>query len=204
MRRGASWTADHHLQLTVAAVAGSVLVVLAAELSWLAGRPDGGCPVERPAGIQRSGVVAVVGKARTPAMASVAGRCPACGVHHPVPSSGVRRSSPPVSTRPVSSPSGCPAVRCPPVRWSAGGCPPPSVRTRPSHPTSGGGVVDQVGAAGNLHHRNGSSPGGRHAVERLGQRPSRPGRGRGCRGRALVSGGRWRTRAGLGAGGGRA
>ena len=121
-------------------------------------------------GIQRSGVVAVVGKARTPAMASVAGRCPACGVHHPVPSSGVRRSSPPVSGRLASSASGvqpvrcppvrCPPVRCPPVRWSAGGCPPPSVRTRPSHPTSDGGVVDQVGAAGNPHHRNGSSPGG--------------------------------------------
>jgi hypothetical protein len=133
---------------------------------------------------------------------------------NPVPSSGVRRSSRPVSGRLASSvssvqpvrcpavwcpavwcpavrcpPVWCPAVRCPPVRWSAGCCPPPSVRTRPSHPTSGGGVVDQVGAAGNLHHRNGRGPGGRHAVEWLGRRPSRPGRGRRCRGRALVSGG---------------
>jgi hypothetical protein len=82
----------------------------------------------------------------------------------------VRRSSRPVSGRLVSSPSGvhpsgvqcvqCPAVWCPPVRRPAGCCPPPSVRTRPSRPTSGGGVGDQAGAVGNLHHRNGSSPGG--------------------------------------------
>jgi hypothetical protein len=124
VRRGASWTADHQLQLTGAAVAGSVLVVLAAELSWLVGRPDGGCPVERPAGIQRSGVVAVVGKARTPAMASVAGPRPACGVHHPVPSSGVRRTSRPVSGRLMSSVSSVQPVRCPAVRCPAFWCPP--------------------------------------------------------------------------------
>ena len=44
-------------------------------------RPDGVCPAEPPAGIQRSGIVAVVDTARTPAMAAVAGRCPTCGVH---------------------------------------------------------------------------------------------------------------------------
>jgi hypothetical protein len=65
-----------------------------------------------------------------------------------------------LSGRPASSPVWCPA--CPvsgrPVvsrLLSA-----PSVRTRPSHPTSGGGVGDQVAAAGTRHHSNGSSPGG--------------------------------------------
>jgi hypothetical protein len=198
VRPGASWTADHHLQLTVAAVAGPVLVVLVAQLSWLVGRPDGGCPAQRPAGIQRSGVVAVVGKARTPATASVAGPRPPCGVHSAVPPSC------PAVQRPA--PSGvqrvrCPPVRCPPVRWSAGLLSAPSVRTPPSHPTSGGGVGDQVGAAGNLHHRNGSRS--RWAVTPWsGSVDGRAGPDAGdAAGVARWSVGRWRTRAGLGEGG---
>jgi hypothetical protein len=158
VRRGASWT--YHLQLTVAVVA----------------RPDGVCPAERPADIQRSGIVALVDPARTPATASVAGRCPASGVPHPVSSSGIRRSS-----RPVSSPSGvrspgfvvqvsggpvacgppvrCPALWCPPGQRPAGWCPPvgPDVSVS-SH--TGRWRWAQVGAAGTRHHGNGSSPGG--------------------------------------------
>jgi hypothetical protein len=166
MRRGASWTADHHLQLTVAAVAGSVLVVLAAELSWLAGRPDGGCPVERPAGIQRSGVVAVVGKARTPSMASVAGPRPACGVHPPgsvvrgpavQPSSVHPSGVHPSGVHPSSvHPSSVHPSSVHPSSVHPSGGQPAAVRTRPSHPTSGGGVVDQVGAAGNPSPQDGS------------------------------------------------
>jgi hypothetical protein len=69
-------------------------------------------------------------------------------------------SSRPVSGRLVSSASSVQPVRCPPVRRPAGCCPPPSVRTRPSRPTSGGGGGDQVEAAGNRRHKNGSSSGG--------------------------------------------
>jgi hypothetical protein len=97
----------------------------------------------------------------------------------------VQRPARPVSGRPVATP---------PV--SSRLLSAPSVRTRPSRPTSGGGGGNQVAAAGNLHHRmagnlhhrNGRVPVSCHAVERLGRRPSRPGRGRRCRGRALVSG----------------
>jgi hypothetical protein len=109
----------------------------------------------------------MVGKARTPATASVAGPRPPCGVHSAVPPScpavqrpapsGVQRvRCPPVRCPPVR----CPPVWCPPVQRPAGCCPPRSVRTRPSRPTLGGGVGDQVAAAGSRHHRNGSSPGG--------------------------------------------
>jgi hypothetical protein len=79
-----------------------------------------------------------------------------------------------------------PPVRCPPVRWSAGCCPPPSVRTRPSRPTSGGGVGDQAGAAGNRHHRVGSrslwAP-----RRRAARSTAEQAWGRRCRGRALSS-----------------
>jgi hypothetical protein len=159
---------------------------------------DGGCPAERPAGIQRSGVIAMVGKARTPATASVAGRRPPCGVHSAVPSSG--SGVQPSGVRP----SGVQCVRCPPVqcparpvstvRRPAGCCPPPSVRTRPSRPTAGGGG-DQLEAArqpspqerveprwaatswsGSMHGRAGPDVGDVAEVARR-------------------SGGRWRTRA---------
>jgi hypothetical protein len=102
-------------------------------------------------------------------MTSVAGRCPPCGVH---PSGVVVRGSAvqPSGVRPSGvqpsgvQPSGVQHVQCParPVSSRlvstrpAGCCPPPSVRTRPSPPTPGGGVGDQVGAVGNLYHRNGS------------------------------------------------
>jgi hypothetical protein len=101
-------------------------------------------------------------------MASVAGPRPACVSTYPVPCPGPSSGSgcPAVrcAARPVSghlgssSGSGCPAIWCPPVQrpavWCppiqrpALWCPPSSVRTRPSPPTSGGGVGDQMGAAG--------------------------------------------------------
>jgi hypothetical protein len=186
VRRGAIWTADHHLQLTVAAVAGSVLVVLVAELSWLVGRPDGGCPAQRPAGIQRSGVVAVVGKARTPATASVAGPRPPCGVHSAVPPScpAVQRPAPIwCPACPVSSPSGVgpsgvhpsggqpAAVR--PVRPDA------SVSSHLGRWRSGPGR----GGEATVTTGTGRGPCGCRAVGRLGRQPSRPGGVRRCRGR---------------------
>jgi hypothetical protein len=94
-------------------------------------------------------------------MASVAGRCPACGVDPSGSPSGIRRSSRPVSSRPVSSPSGVQPVQCL-VTWGRPGVrrsgrrvstrpastrlvssrlvSAPSVRTRPSPPIPGGGV----------------------------------------------------------------
>jgi hypothetical protein len=187
VRRGASWTAAWHLQLTVAAVSGPVLVVLATARSWFVGRPDGGCPAERPAGTQRSGVVA----GPRPGCPPIRFRRPGPAVQ---PSSvqppGVQRVWCPA--RPVSSASGvqpvwCPAVRCPAgccpaVRCPAGCCPPRSVRTRPSRPTPGGGG-DQVEAVGNRHHRNGSSPAGLPRLGAARWTAEQAGRGRGCRGR---------------------
>jgi hypothetical protein len=105
VRRGASWTA-WHLQLTVAAVTGPVLVVLAAARSWLVARQT----------------------------------------------AAARRSVQPAAV-------------------------PPSFRTRPSRPIAGGGVGNQVAAAGNLHHSNGRVPAGCHRVQRLGRRPSSPNAG---------------------------
>jgi hypothetical protein len=136
----------------------------------VAGRPDGGCPVERPAGIQRSGVGAALGKARMPAIALVAGPRPPCGVHAAVASSG--------SGRLVSSASGvqpvrCPAVpgsspgtwrpdgRCPPVRCPAGWCPPRlsgRVRLLPSQAVALG---TRPVRRGTLPTATGRSPGGR-------------------------------------------
>jgi hypothetical protein len=129
-----------------------------------------------------------------PAIASVAGPRPACGVHHPVPSSGIRLSSPsgvrsagvvvrdpavqpsgvhPSSVHPSSvQPSGVRPVR-PDMsvwthtrrwRWGPGRC---------------GGATCTTGM--------GRGPVGCRVLERLGRRPRRPGRGRRCRGRASVS-----------------
>jgi hypothetical protein len=182
----------------------------AAELSWLVGRPDGGCPAERPAGIQRSGVVAVVGHARMPAMASVAGPRPPCGVHSAVPSSG---SGGPVSGRPVSSASSVQPVHVRPSGVHPSGVRPSgvhpsgvqpaavrprSVRTRPARPTPGGGGTRSRRRA-TVTTGAGRVPVGCRVVERLDRRPSRPGRGRGCRGR-VDQWGRSRTRARWGAG----
>jgi hypothetical protein len=132
VRQGASWTAAAHLQLTAAAVVRPVLVVLVLSCPGLLPAQTVPARAERPAGIQRSGVVAVIDTARTPAMASVAGPRPACGVHpircrRPGSSGGRLVSSCPVSGhlghRPGIRRSGRPlsTVRCPPsgVRPSA-------------------------------------------------------------------------------------
>jgi hypothetical protein len=105
---------------------------------------------------------------------------------------GVRRSGHLLSSRPVSG-LWCPAVRCP-----AGWC--PCRRSGPSvssHP--GRWRWAQVGAAGIRHHGNGSGPGGlprrcaaRSTAEGAGTRAVLPGSRVGQRGLG------WRTRAGLG------
>jgi hypothetical protein len=81
-------------------------------------------------------------------------------------------------------PSGVQPVRCPtrPVS-SPSGVRPPSVRTRPSPPTYGGGVRDQVEAARSVTTGTGRGPCGCRAVGRLGRQLRRPGGGRCCRGR---------------------
>jgi hypothetical protein len=104
VRRGASWTAAYHLQLTVAAVARPVrssvgaLGVLAAERSWLllaqTTLPGGASSRYRAVGRRRT-----VDPASRHATASVA---------------GVRMRCPPIRVRRPGS--GCPAVRCP-VTW---------------------------------------------------------------------------------------
>jgi hypothetical protein len=191
------------------------LVVLAAELSWCVARPHSVCPAEPPAGIQRSGTVAMLDNARTPAVASVAGPRPARGVHissavvralavrpSGVRPSGVRSagfvvrapaSGRLVSARPVSA-GWCPAVRCPAVR-----CPPrPSGRVRlvPHQAVAVG-----TGRYGKATHTTGTGRGPDGRPRRRAARvdgPSRTGRGRRRRGRAWSAGCRWRTQAGCG------
>jgi hypothetical protein len=139
-------------------------------------------------GIQRSGVVAVVDKARMPAMASVAGLRPACGGHPSRSSSGIRLSSRLVSTRPASSRLVSSRLVSAPVRPDAS----VSSHIRRWHRGPGrcGRATFTTGTV--------EDPVGGRVVERPGRQPSRPGRGRLCRGRASASrdvggGCRWRT-----------
>jgi hypothetical protein len=138
-------------------------------------------------------------------MASVAGRCPASGVHpsgivvrvsggpavrcparpvsgHLGSSPGVRRSGRLLSTRPVSGP----LVSTRPASSRLVSA--PSVRTRPSPPIPAGGVGPRSVRRAPVTTGTGRVPVGCRAVERFGRRPSRPGRGRCCRARVLVSG----------------
>jgi hypothetical protein len=126
-------------------------------------------------------------------MASVAGPRPPCGVHSAVPSSGSG-----------VQPSGVRAVWCPvrPVSSASGVHRPASSRllsasVRPDASisfTSGGGGGDQLEAAGNRHHKNGSSPGG---LPRLGAARCTAEQARtwAMLPRSVGQGGRWRTRA---------
>jgi hypothetical protein len=120
-------------------------------------------------------------------MASVASRCPACGVH----SSGVVVRGPavrPSGVRPVRCPvtrvrrpgSGGPTVCCPPVQRPASGVQPSGVqpagvRPRPDASVSshtGQWRWDQAGAAGQPTPRERVEvPMGGRVVERLGRRP---------------------------------
>jgi hypothetical protein len=150
VRRGASWTAAYHLQLTVAAVARPVrssvraLRVLAAERSWLL--------LAQTASARRSVQPVARGRRRRRGRHcqqpshGVGRRCPAGGVHPSgfgvrdpaVQPSGVR--SPGVDVQRVRRSAVCcppvqrPAVCCPPVRCPAVWCLPPSIRTRPYLP----------------------------------------------------------------------
>jgi hypothetical protein len=123
----------------------------------------------RPAGVQRSGVVA--------------GPHPPCGVHSAVPPSG--SGGPAVL---------CPAARCPPVQPAAVA---PSVRTRPSRPTSGGGSGTRSLRRATCTTGTGRVPVGCHSLE--GSVDDRAGPDAATLpGRTLVSRGRWRPGPGCG------
>jgi hypothetical protein len=140
-------------------------------------RPPGGVPQR----FRRPGPAVQPSSVRPPGVQRV--RCPARPVSSP---SGVQPVRCPA--RPVSSPSGVQPSGVQSVRRTAGYCPPRSVRTRPSRPTSAVALGDQVEAAGNLHHRNGSSPGG---LPRRGAARSTAER---ARTRATLPGSRWSAR----------
>jgi hypothetical protein len=147
-------------------------------------RLPGGASSRHPA----SGVVAVVGNARTPAVASVAGPRPACGVHPP--GFIVRCPARPVSGHLVSSSR---VRRSGRTGWTPDGWTPdgwtPSVRTRPTRPPQAVALGTRPVRRGTLHHGHGSrsrwaaAPSSSPGVGR-----GRPGRGRRCRARASVSG----------------
>jgi hypothetical protein len=191
MRRGASWTAAYHLQLTVAAVARPVrssvgaLGVLAAERSWLllarrsvqpvsSGRASSPCRHCQQASHG-------VGRRCPPIRFRRPGSgCPAVRVRSPGVVPRVQRSA--VCCPPVQRPAVCcPPVRCPPRPVSSRRVSAPSVRTRPSPPIL-------------RRWRWGPGRGGRATVtqewvepwwrpgrRRLDRRSRRPGRGRRCR-----------------------
>jgi hypothetical protein len=203
VRRGASWTAEH-LQWTVAAVAGPVPVVLLPRCpGWL---------VAQTAAARRSVQPASSGRAWSPWSAR-----PGClpwrrspvRVHqvvstHLVASSGsdglaVQCPAVWVSNASSVQPVRCPAVRCPAVRCPGGCCPPPSVRTRPSRLPSGGGGGEQVEAAATVTTERVEARWA--AASWSGSMDGRAGPDAGDAAEvALVSGGRWRTRARWGAG----
>jgi hypothetical protein len=115
----------------------------------------------RPSGVQRVQCPPV----RCPPVQCPAVWCPACPAStRPV--SGRLVSGRLVSTRLVSTRSVVSRL------LSA-----PSVRTRPSHPTSAVALWTRSVRLATCTTGTGRGPGGRHAVERLGRRPSRPGRG---------------------------
>jgi hypothetical protein len=153
VRRGASWTAAYHRQLTVAPVAGpargsvGALGVLGAERSWLLAQTasaGGASSRSRAVGRRRRG------RPCQQARHGVGRRCPAGGVHP----SGIGVRDPAVQPSGVRSPGVVvqrvrrPAVRCPPIQRPAVWCPAvwcpavwcPAVRRTRSYPsTSGGG-----------------------------------------------------------------
>jgi hypothetical protein len=126
VRRGASWTAAYHLQLTVAAVDGPVASSLMPSSVLLSGpgwtpprrRLPGGAASGHPAGRRcRRGR-----HCQDAAVASLTGvRCP------PIRLRRLGSAAQPSGVRPVR----CPPVRCPPVRCPPVRCPPvrcPAVR----------------------------------------------------------------------------
>ena len=228
VRRGASWTAAYHLQLTVAAVAKPVrssvraLGVLAAGRSWLllaqtASAPRSVQPVSRSASSPWSTLPAGKPRRRSPVSSM---RCPPIRSRRPaVRPSGVR-SPGMVVQRVRRSAVCCPPVCCPPVCCPPVCCPPSGVhrpvsRRLVSAPVRPDASVSShlrrwrwgPGRSGRATVTTGTSggPGGCQAVD--GSINGRGGRDAGDAAESRWSmGGRWRTRAaGLGAGrGGRA
>jgi hypothetical protein len=150
VRRGASWTAAYHLQLTVAAVARPVGSSVVPSESLLPSGP--GLLLAQTASARRSVQPTSSGRASSP-WSTLPGRQPRrrspVGVQHRVSTigvrrPGVRRSGRLLSTRPVSGPlvSTRPASsrllsdRAVSSRLVSA----PSARTRPSPPIPGGGV----------------------------------------------------------------
>jgi hypothetical protein len=153
-------------------------------------RPDDICPEEPPAGLERSGVVAV-GDTASRQATGVGRRCPACGVHPSglgvrdpaVRPSGVR--SPGVVVQRVRRSAVCcppiqrPAVCCPPVRCPAVWClPRPSGHVRLLPPQA---VGIRSRWPGDRDHRNRWRPLWLPGRRRLDRRSRRPGREQCCR-----------------------
>jgi hypothetical protein len=216
VRRGASWTAAYHLQLTVAAaVARPVLAAWCPSESLLLSDPR--LLLAQTASARRSVQRASSGRASSPRPAlpgsrrGVGHRCPAGGVHASGSSSGIRLSSRAVSARPVSAR----AVSARPVSGYPGlssgvrrsgrllstrpvstpSAVHPSVRVASVSPIAGGGVETRSRRPGNPHHRNGSRSLWRPPRRANGSTDQQAWGRRRRRARAVVSGGRWRTRA---------
>jgi hypothetical protein len=202
VRRGASWTAAYHLQLTVAAVARPVpsgvdaLGVLAAERSWwLLAQTTFARRSVQPGSRGRASSPWSTRPAATPRRRSPV--CPAWVSTHPVSVSGIRLSSRPVSGHLGSSSSGSgarPSAVHPSGVQPSGVCPRPSGRVR-LLPCSGGGVGKPRSRwPGDRDHRTGGGPCGYRAVDgsttvqEAGTRATLP-KSR------WSGGGRWRTRA---------
>jgi hypothetical protein len=209
VRRGASWTAAYHRQLTVAAVAGPVRGSVLPSESLPQSGPGGCWPRRRlpgggPAALEGSGVVAVVDPASRHATASVAGVQQAVSTH-PGSASGIRLSSRSVSghlgrrpegpavgrllsTRPVSS--RLLSTRAVPGRLVS--APVHSDASISSH-AEAVALGTRSRWPGDPDHRNGSPrwPAGRRRLDR---RSRRPGRGRRRRSRV----GQWEVDGGPG------
>jgi hypothetical protein len=167
-------------------------------------RPDDVCPEQRPAGLESSGVVAVVDTASRHATASVAAVQQAVSTH-PVSASGIRPSSRPVSG--VRSPgwSRGPALgrllssrllSSRPVSSRLVSAPHPSGRVRILPPQA---VALGPGRAGRATVTTGTGGGlWLPSRRRLDRRSRRPGRGRRCRTRV----GQWEVAGGPGPPGG--
>jgi len=145
-------------------------------------RPDGVCPQKRPAGIEGSGVVAVVDPASRHATASVAGVQQAVStIRFRRPGSGCPAVRCPVTWdgRPEGPALGCllSTVRCPAVRCPAVWCP----AVRPDASVSSHAQAVALGLRsswpGDPDHQNRWRPLRLPGRRRLDRRPRRPGRG---------------------------
>jgi hypothetical protein len=211
VRRGASWTAAYHLQLTVAAVARPVpsgvdaLGVLAAERSWwLLAQTTFARRSVQPGSSGRASSPWSTRPAATPRRRSPV--CPAWVSTHPVSVSGIRLSSRPVSGHLGSSSSGSgarPSAVHPSGVQPSGVCP-----VRPDASVSSHAQAVALGTRsrwpGDRDHRTGGGPCGCRAVD--GSVDGRGGRDAGDTAQVALVGGRSVADPGrrLGAGGGRA